>query len=281
MCAITPIAEPPPTLRAEYLDGLPQPQELFVENLVATGTCWSIGRDDRQIGYAVIHGAETLVELHVRTAELRCLVAAFEELAGACGVRRILAKSFDPTLMFVALLRPRQVRTTGLLYRVIVDPGFAVDAVIGVRAATPNDLAPLLGLGADFFDGPAEIEDYTAAGGLMIYEAADGVPLGAGVMKRVVPGRDDVDIGMVVDPGRRRRGHGAYIIAHLKAHCLARGWRPICGCAVDNLASRRTLERAGFASRHGLVEFELSGSPPPRTGPARRARLGGRPPGPT
>jgi GNAT superfamily N-acetyltransferase len=257
MFAMTPITEPPPSLRAEYLDGLPQPQELFVENLVATGTCSSIRRDDREIGYAVIHGGETLVELHVRTAELRCLAAAFEELAGACGVRRILAKSFDPTLMFVALLRPRQVRTTGLLYRVIVDADFAADAGIGARAATLDDLAPLLRLGADFFDGPAEIEDYIAAGGLMIYEAGDGAPLGAGVMKRVVPGRDDVDIGMVVDPGHRRQGTGAYIVAHLKAYCLAKGWRPICGCAVHNLASRRTLERAGFASRHGLVEFEL------------------------
>jgi GNAT superfamily N-acetyltransferase len=256
MFAITPIAEPTPSLRTEYLDLLPQPQELFVENLVATGTCWSIGRDDREIGYAVIHGAETLVELHVRTAELRCVAAAFEALAGARGVRRILAKSFDPTLMFVALLRPRQVRTTGLLYRVIVEADFAADAGIGVRAATPNDLALLLRLGADFFDGPAEIEDYIAAGGLMIYEAGDGA-LGAGVMKRVVSGRDDVDIGMVVDPGRRRRGNGAYIVAHLKSYCLAKGWRPICGCAVHNLASRRTLERAGFASRHGLVEFEL------------------------
>jgi GNAT superfamily N-acetyltransferase len=257
MFAITQTDAPAAGLRAEYLDGLPQPQELFVENLVAKGTGWSIRRDDREIGYAVIHGGETLVELHLRTAELRCLASAFEALASARGVRRILAKSFDPTLMFVALLRPRQVRTTGLLYRVIVDAGFAADPAIAARAATLGDLSPLLRLGSDFFDGPAEIEDYIAAGGLMIYEAGDGAPLGAGVMKAVVPGRDDVDIGMVVDPRRRRRGHGAYIVAHLKAHCLAKGWRPICGCAVDNLASQRTLERAGFASRHSLVEFEL------------------------
>jgi len=173
---------------------------------VTTGTCWSIGRDDREIGYAVIHAAETLVELHVRTAELRCLVAAFEELAGACGVRRILAKSFDPTLMFVALLRPRQVRTTGLLYRVIVEVDFTADAGIGVRAATPDNLAPLLRLGARLLRRAGGGRRLHRAGGLMIYEAADGAPLGAGVMKRVVPPADDVDIGMVVDPGAVGRG---------------------------------------------------------------------------
>src|SRR5277367_3769788 len=98
----TVIDEPPPRLRAEYLDLLPEPQELFVENLVAGGTSWSIRWDDREIGYGVIHGADTCVELHVTTAELRRLQPAFDHLVEACGVRRVLAKSFDATLLFVA-----------------------------------------------------------------------------------------------------------------------------------------------------------------------------------
>jgi GNAT superfamily N-acetyltransferase len=248
---------PSPRLRVEYLDLLPEPQELFVEKLVAAGRCWSIRRDEREIGYAVIDGAGTLVEFHVTPAELRWAVAAFDALDGACGVRRILAKSFDATLMFVALRRPIEARTTGLLYRMIADAGFEEDASVRVRAANISDLASLLSLGADFFDDAAEIEDYIVADGLMIYEASDGAQLGAGVMKHVVDGRNDVDIGMVVAPAHRHKGHGAHIIAHLKSHCLARRLRPICGCAVDNLASQRTLERAGFASRHRLLEFQL------------------------
>jgi GNAT superfamily N-acetyltransferase len=257
MFAITAIDAPPLRLREEYLDLLPEPQELFVEALVASGTCWSILCDGGAIGYAVIHGPETLVELHVTAGELRRLQPAFEELVKARGVRRVLAKSFDPTMMFAALSRQRRVRTAGLLYRVIADARFEADAGIRVRAATRDDLAGLLRLGADFFDGPVEIEDYIGRDGLMIYETGDGAALGAGVMRRVVAGRDAVDIGMVVDPERRRRGHGAYIIAHLKACCLARGWQPICGCSIDNVASQRTLERAGFATRHRLLEFQL------------------------
>jgi GNAT superfamily N-acetyltransferase len=257
MFAITAIGEPPPRPRAEYLDLLPEPQALFVENMVARGASWSIAFDSREIGYAVVHGADTLVELHVTTAELRRLQPAFEELVKACGVTRILAKSFDATMLFAAFSRQRQVRTVGLLYRVIADSRFEEDAGVRVRAATHDDLAGLLRLGADFFDGPSDVEDYIGCDGLMIYEARDGAPLGAGVMKRVVAGRDDIDIGMVVDPERRRSGYGAYIVAHLKAYCLGRGWRPICGCSIDNVASQRTLERAGFASRHRLLEVQL------------------------
>ena len=205
----------------------------------------------------MIDGEGTLVEFHVTAAEARHVGEAYEVVEKSGGVRRVLAQSFDPTLMSIGRLRPGRVRTVGWLFREIADPGFSADAAITVRAAASADVAALLRLGADFFDGPAEIENYIASDGLMIYEARGGVPLGAGVMKRVVAARNDVDIGMVVAPEHRRRGHGAYIVGHLKAHCLARGLRPICGCAIDNLASQRTLERAGFVSRHELIEFEL------------------------
>jgi GNAT superfamily N-acetyltransferase len=257
MFAVATVDAPTPSLRAEYLDLLPEPLELFVEKRVADGACWSLRRDGREIGYAVVDRAGALVEFHVTPVELRWASEAFAVLEESCRVRRVLAKSFDATVTFVALRRPLEARTTGLLYRVIADPSFTADARIRVRAATQDDVATLLRLGADFFDNAAEIEDYIATDGLMIFEADDGVALGAGVMKRVVAGRDDVDIGMVVDPGFRRKRHGAYIVAHLKAYCLARGLRPICGCAVDNVASQRTLERAGFASRHRLLEFQL------------------------
>ena len=128
---------------------------------------------------------------------------------------------------------------------------------ITVRAATREDIASLRVLGADFFDSEAEIEAYLRADGLMLYAFRAEEPFGAGVVMRVTPGRDDFDIGMVVHPEQRRRGHGAHIIGHLKAWCLERGWRPICECAFDNVASQGALRRAGFAARDRLVEFRM------------------------
>jgi GNAT superfamily N-acetyltransferase len=256
MITVTPRPAAASDLRTEYLDLLPEPQELFVENLVAKGSVWSIRQDDHGIGYAVIHGDETLVELHVSRHAVRHLTGAFDVLVENAGVRRILAKSFDAALLFAAFSRPCRFQTAGMLYRIIADSAFTENARVKVRSATRDDVANLLRLGADFFDGRAEIEDYISTDGLLIYQTREGVALGAGVMKRVVAGRDDFDIGMVVHPEHRRQGQGAYIIAHLKSHCLEQGLRPICGCSVDNLASQRTLERGGFASRHRLVEFQ-------------------------
>jgi len=107
-----------------------------------------------------------------------------------------------------------------------------------------------------FFADPDITADLIRRGGLLLYRRG-GEILGCGLAEPVIPGRADVDIGMVVAPAHRGHALGAYIIAHLKRACLERGERPICGHHVDNLASQRSLERAGFASRHRLVEFRL------------------------
>ena len=257
MISVTRRAGPAHALRNQYLDPLPEPQGLYLENLVSAGVSWSIRRDDREIGYAVTDGDETLVELHLIAGETGRLTAAFDALLQVCNLRRVLAKTFDSDLLFVALSRPAQVSTIGFLYRVIVDPRFEADAQITVRAATQEDIPSLHVLSADFFDSEAEIEAYLRADGLLLYAFRGGEPFGAGVVMRVVEGRDDFDIGVVVHPERRRRGHGAYIIGHLKSWCLEKGWRPICGCAFDNIGSQGALRRAGFAARHRLVEFRM------------------------
>lgn len=186
---------------------------------------------------------------------------ALGALAQSLGVRRLIAQSFDPLAISLALASGGPPVTRGLLYRVIVDPAFEPRSDIAARPGLDADVAELAALGDDFFSGAPEIEAYIAADGLMTYRSAAGTLIGAGVLKTVIAGMEGVDIGMVVGPAHRRRGYGRYIVSHLKAHCLASGWRPICGCAVGNIASQRTLERAGFASIHRLVEFSLQVDP--------------------
>jgi len=55
------------------------------------------------------------------------------------------------------------------------------------------------------------------------------------------------DIYMEVAAPFRRRGLGSYLVQELKRECYAGGKIPCARCNPDNLASRRTLQKAGFA----------------------------------
>ncbi|MCW5965078.1 MAG: GNAT family N-acetyltransferase [Bryobacterales bacterium] len=65
------------------------------------------------------------------------------------------------------------------------------------------------------------------------------------------------DVYMKIAEPFRRRGLGAYLVQELKAICRARGKFPAARCHVNNVASRRTLQSAGFVPCANLVVGEV------------------------
>ena len=68
------------------------------------------------------------------------------------------------------------------------------------------------------------------------------------------------DIFMEVTEAARRQGIGSYLLQELKRVCYEAGMRPAARCNPDNLASRRTLEKAGFLPCGRLLVGEVSAS---------------------
>jgi GNAT superfamily N-acetyltransferase len=54
------------------------------------------------------------------------------------------------------------------------------------------------------------------------------------------------DIYMEVAESERRKGYGSYLVQEVKRVCYEAGKRPAARCNPTNLASRRTLQRAGL-----------------------------------
>ena len=70
--------------------------------------------------------------------------------------------------------------------------------------------------------------------------------------------RPYADLGVIVARPRRGKGLGTSVLIQLKQHAYKSGWRPICSCSVDNGASRRAIEKAGFVTEHRIVVAEFS-----------------------
>jgi predicted acetyltransferase len=61
------------------------------------------------------------------------------------------------------------------------------------------------------------------------------------------------DIGMHVVEVYYRKGIGTYIMIQLKEHCYSRSLIPMASCDVQNIASKRTLEKWGFITNHRII----------------------------
>jgi RimJ/RimL family protein N-acetyltransferase len=158
-------------------------------------------------------------------------------------------------MLYAASCRPAHVRTIGLLFRSFADAEAIPRKDVDARRATHEDLALVESMHDGFFDSAAEISSYIEYGGLFIYGIPGAPAAGCGIFKRIVPGQSFVDLGMVVAQAHRRKGLGSYIVSRLKDDCIRAGYRPVCGCAIENTASIGALERAGFRCTHSLIEF--------------------------
>ncbi len=91
----------------------------------------------------------------------------------------------------------------------------------------------------------------------MLFEQDDGAFIGYGIFNRTIPDRNWFDIGMYVKPEFRKKGYGTFIIFRMEDHVTEIGGRPTAGCDIKNRGSKRTLERAGFISKHVMIEFRF------------------------
>jgi hypothetical protein len=212
--------------------------------------------DGELVAYAAIDPNGTIFEFHVLQDHLRDLVGVLARVVELSGARKALCKSFDAPMMFALFSLPgASVKRNAILFRRVVDPGVPERSDLAVRASTRGDIPRVLEMHDGFFSGADEVASYMSTDARLFLFSLGSRIVGSGIAKRVVKTRRDFDIGMVVAPGDRLKGIGTHIASWMKHHCQTSDLNPVCGCSAANRASRRALERAGFAAEHQLLEF--------------------------
>jgi RimJ/RimL family protein N-acetyltransferase len=252
---VRPVATIAASARAPFLAAMPEPQELYVERRFAKAEKRLLldARSGAEIGYAAIDEGTLVEHWLTDSADAGAMIEAI-------GARRALCPSFDAARLAVLTPHFVQARVVGYLFRALDRAALSSSQALAAhgltaRLARSADAKAILAMHEGFFDDADEVAQYTDDEGLMLFFDVDDALIGCGVRRRVVAGAPGVDIGMVVAPAMRGRGVGAAIVREMARRCLAAGDRPICGCDVDNLASRRALARAGFVGAHPLIEL--------------------------
>jgi RimJ/RimL family protein N-acetyltransferase len=68
------------------------------------------------------------------------------------------------------------------------------------------------------------------------------------------------DLYMGIAEPHRRKGYGSYLIQELKRVCYETGRKPAARCNFTNIASRRTLQKAGMLPYGHLITAEIAES---------------------
>ena len=162
----------------------------------------------------------------------------FELLVASGGARFFEAQTNDALATAMALTYARDIESEKIVFQDKVTTTHAIDG------------ARLVSLTADL-----EIracQERRQGGGEWELELAGSVAAKGGFLFHY--NRPYADIYMEVKEEFRRRGLGSFLVQELKRECYKFGAVPCARCSPANVASRRTLQRAGFVpAAHILV----------------------------
>lgn len=195
---------------------------------------YSLRMDGALVGYGsvAIAGPWTqtpaLYEFFVAAPYRLKLFELFRALRMACGATRMEIQSNDVLTTTMFHTYAMNVEAESVLFRDEVTTNFVADHA-AFRTATEADGLDISS-GQLAWHGVVELEGSIAATGGILFHY--NRPYG--------------DIYMDVREEFRRRGLGAFIVQELKRVCYEGGFIPGARCRPTNVASQRTLQRAGF-----------------------------------
>ena len=203
--------------------------------------------DDSAIGYGSVAAAgpwrenPALYEFFIEPEHRMRTFEAFTSLLQTCGANIIETQSNARLLPVMLQVFAHNLRTESILFEDAFLTSFCPPGA-GFRPATAADAAVLRDLQLD--EGAGWVvtlnNEIAGAGGVLYHYNR---PYG--------------DVYMAIAEPFRRLGLGAYLVQELKAACRTGGSVPSARCNVNNVASRRTLQKSGFIPCGTLIAGDI------------------------
>jgi GNAT superfamily N-acetyltransferase len=170
-----------------------------------------------------------------------CAFRLFEGFLEACGARLMEIQSNDALLAVMLHTYARDIRSDKVVFRDGVTTTLESNGAVLEPMTSENDAQRAMAERQGGMEWRLVFgHDAVATGGILFHY---NPPYG--------------DIYMDVAEPFRRRGFGAYLVQELKRAAYMRGSIPGARCSPDNIASRLTLQKAGFAPYahmlHGVI----------------------------
>lgn len=172
----------------------------------------------------------TVIEFYILEEYRAHLFDFFDALLNASKPVKIETQSNDPLLTIMLHTFAQNIISESILFHDKITSTLALPGA-DVRLITPADAPQLAAKDLD-----------SSAQWLLEFE---GAPVATGGILFHY-NRPYGDIYMGVAKAFQRRGFGAYLVQELKRICYEQGSVPAARCNTGNIASRKTLQKAGF-----------------------------------
>src|SRR5579884_3732738 len=248
-------------LRYAYLQTLVAPVDGMWESVViAHASFWQIQDGEQPIGYFCLDSNNYLLRFHLVKNYQQWAQQNFRWILSTHDIWYAITSTIEPLYFSLCLDVQTSVTLHSYLFRdnsqVELSPNLSNSIF---RKAEKRELDDIVYFYQANTEGPGEwIEGFlhTRLDREELFLLCDRQTLVA--VGECIPSQKQVpyaDLSIVVAQAYRGRGLGSFMLNQLKNHCYKAGWKPICSCAIDNYATKKAIEKAGFISEHRMVKM--------------------------
>lgn len=251
-----------------YLRTLVRPLDGYWETaVIGLAAHYKLLLDGEMVGYFAANQTQDLLQFCVDDPHWAHAPRLFDCVLNSGLAARAAVCTAEPAYLSLCLDRHTAVTINSYLFDDFfpVQPAMPAFPQAYFRPAVPADVEALVEFYAanDDYEDSAAIEigfgsrrNYAQSlvdNDQVFLLLAGATILGIGECRLSASQLPYADVGMITARPYRRRGVGAYILARLKEECYQQQARPICSCAFENMASRQTIEKAGFITQHRIL----------------------------
>ncbi len=249
--------------KAAYLRGLIAPMDgMWEAGVTDPAPHWEIRVDDASAGYYAANGEGTLLQFYVRPAFEHRTRSLFDRVIAQDAIQRAVVSTIDTAFLALCLDVQKGVTVHTLLY----EPGAAALSLPDGDGVTfweveAGELERTVAFQQQCLGGKADMSGWLRGYSANLIDRRElrvlslGAEwIGLGEYRKSDSQKGIVDLGVMVSPQHRGRGWATSILALMRQECATNGHHPICSTTMDNVAAQKAIERAGFISRHRIMD---------------------------
>jgi predicted acetyltransferase len=244
--------------RYEYFTSLIEFQELYLELMVRKSDYYLLQVENKEIGYTIINNEGVLIEFYVASGYVPDSNIIFKFLLKELSVSNIYCKTFDSLLLSSCVLNSLSYSVIGVLFRDYTRAKVEKDVSLQMVKIDLSSIEILLRQDEslkELYETEELLIEFIENENVFIFYKNNEL-IGCGMVIKTNKDWDFCDLGVWVNRKQRGNGFGAQILLNLREFAVNNNLKPSCGCAIDHLASRKTIEKSGFVSRYQLINFK-------------------------
>lgn len=245
------------TLRLSYMEKLTAPLDgYWVSVVIDQSDCYEIVYNNIIVGHFSVKTDKTLVQFCVFDNHLKYSSEIFEYLISHNLVTSAAVSTIESTFLSLCLDYQKDISIEMYLFCDISSPETTLNEFsnLSFRFADENDIDIVIKECGLPFDG--YYQKIIKQNQLFVLYS-DNIFLGIGEFRISKINSKYADIGVAVAKKYHRKGIGTYIINNLKKYCNKNNVIAIASCDSENIASKKTLEKAGLVSKNRIINVKF------------------------